>query len=236
MNLNIKNVEKSSTVDYPPYISCVIFFGGCNFRCPYCYNPDIIDPNNDVLPTIPEEEIIEWLKTRIGKLDAVVLSGGEATLKGDALVEFALKIKDLGFKTKLDTNGSNPETIKKLIDLKAVDFISVDIKSDIKEYETACGTKFDTNILDRTVELIKSSDIDHEFRTTVVPGIHTTSTICDIIRYLGKPKKYALQGFKALNTYDIKLQATKPYDIKTLNEMASEAIKISPDTKIEVRY
>jgi len=208
--MKIKNIEKSSTVDYPPYISAVVFLSGCNFRCPFCYNKELVD-NNSSLPDIPKDEVLEWLTTRDGKLDAVVLTGGEPTIHGEKLINFAREIKELGFKIKLDTNGSNPELMKRMIDEQLVDYIAVDLKSDRTTYNKACGIDFDMSKMDKTVSILSTNVVPYEFRTTVVPGIHDDTILKTMALYLKDAPKYAIQQFKPVNTLDPTYEKIIPF-------------------------
>jgi pyruvate formate lyase activating enzyme len=219
--MKIKNVEKSSTVDYPPYISAVVFLSGCNFRCPFCYNKELVDENSN-LPDIPMDEFIEWLKTRHGKLDAVVITGGEPTIHGQKLVDFCSIIKSLGFKIKLDTNGSNPELVKFLINEGFIDYIAMDIKSDAMHYDKACGIKVSMYDILQSINIIMSSGLPYEFRTTIVPGLHDDNTIKGIASMIKGSPKYAIQQFKPINTLD-------PEYIKIVPFSESEMEKFKKD-------
>jgi pyruvate formate lyase activating enzyme len=199
--MKIKNVEKSSLVDYPPHISCVVFLSGCNFRCGFCYNKSLV-VEDDSLPDIPKEDFLKWLEERIGKNDSVVLTGGEPTLHAE-LPEFCREIKQMGFKVKIDTNGTNPLMLKLLIDEKLVDFISMDIKADRMRYPQASGVGYDwMDNVEKSKNLIISSTTPHEFRTTLIPGIHDETVIKTICLWLKGAQKYSLQQFKPLNTLD----------------------------------
>jgi len=219
--MKIKNVEKSSMVDYPPYVSCVVFLAGCNFRCPFCYNKELVDDNSS-LPDIPKNEFLEWLTTRQGKLDAVVLTGGEPTIHGEELINFAREIKELGFKLKLDTNGSNPTIMHKLIEQKLIDYIAMDIKSDIMHYNEACGVDVSAHDILLSISIIMSCGLPYEFRTTIVPGLHDENTIKGIASLIKGTPKYAIQQFKPINTLD-------PTYIKIVPFSESEMEKFKKD-------
>jgi pyruvate formate lyase activating enzyme len=199
--MKIKNIEKSSMVDYPPYVSCVVFLAGCNYRCPYCYNGELATDTSN-LPNIPKDEFLEWLITRHGKLDAVVLSGGEPTIHDQELLDFAREIKELDFLVKLDTNGSCPKVTKTLLDQKLLDYIAMDIKSDISGYDNACGITVNMSDINDSITTIMKSGIPYEFRTTVVPSIHDENTLLNIGQMIKGAPKYAIQQFKPLNTLD----------------------------------
>jgi len=232
--MKIKNVEKSSTVDYPPHISAVVFLSGCNFRCPFCYNKDLAE-DNSTLPDIPIIEFIEWLKTRQGKLDAVVITGGEPTIHGHKLIDFCELIKALGFKIKLDTNGSNPELMKFLIDEGFVDYVAVDVKADRMRYNQACGVNFDMSKMDRTIKILAENVIPHEYRTTVIPGIHDESVLKTIALYIKDSSKYAIQNFKPINTLDPAYEKIIPFTEADMEKFKKDLEYLTTAMEIEFR-
>jgi len=186
-------------IDYPGKIAATVFTAGCNFRCPFCHNPELVhgsqlivhsDKQNKKL----EREFFEFLKTRQGKLDGVCVTGGEPTLQPD-LVEFISKIKKLGFAVKLDSNGTRPDVLRELFEKKLVDYVAMDIKSNLANYEKVCETKVDLERIKDSVELIRNSGIDYEFRTTVVPGLHKESDFEEIADWLDGAKKYTIQKY-----------------------------------------
>lgn len=162
----IGGIVKFSTVDYPGYVVASVFTIGCNMRCGYCHNPELVLPEQ-FADTIPEHEILEFLATRVGKLDGVAISGGEPTMQAD-LPQFIAKIKAMGFRVKLDTNGTNPGMVRKLISEQLVDFIAMDIKGPLEKYQQIAARPIDTDAIQESIHLIKT--IPHEFRTTIVAG------------------------------------------------------------------
>ena len=212
----IAGLEKMSLVDYDGYVSATIFTAGCNFKCGFCHNaPLVIDCNN--LPIIPEEEVLSYLKKRTGVLDAVCISGGEPTLQKD-LPFFIEKVKNLGYKVKLDTNGTNPELIKTLFSNKLCDYFAMDIKNDKFSYAKIIGfDKFDTVKIEKSVEFFLSNKVDYEFRTTLVKEFHKTENIALIGEWIKGANKYFLQKFKDGQTNingglsDIELETAKKY-------------------------
>ena len=203
----IGGLQKSSLIDYPEKISAIIFTQGCNFRCPYCHNPELI--NFSTNSSIDESVLFNFLKTRINKLDAVVITGGEPTLhKG--LPEFIKQIKDLGFLVKLDTNGTNPEMLKELLDKKLIDYVAMDIKAPIEKYSKIVCAKVDAEAVLKSIEILKSSEVDFEFRTTVVKSQLLPEDFGKIGELIKGVDKYYLQKFvptKTLNEFFIN-QAT----------------------------
>ena len=188
--MNIYDLNKLSLLDYPGKVSSIIFLSGCNMNCSYCYNSDLKVKSNG---RISEEELFEFLKSRIGKIDGVVITGGEPTINND-LPEFIKKIKDLGFLVKLDTNGTNPKMIEYLIQNSLVDYIAMDIKNDPLKYKMVTNTNNNIDDILLSVELIMNSRIEHEFRTTVF-NIHELDDLISIAK-LVSPSRYFLQDFK----------------------------------------
>lgn len=194
----IGGLQKSSLIDYPGKISAIIFTQGCNFRCPYCHNPELIIESGTA-NKMAVSDLLEFLKTRIGKLDGVVITGGEPTLhKG--LIEFVKQIKDLGFLVKLDTNGTNPEMLKTLIDEKLVDYVAMDIKAPIETYKEIVCANVDTAKIIESIELVKLSGLGYEFRTTVVKSLLEPSDFEKIGEMIKGAEKYYLQKFVPTKT------------------------------------
>ena len=199
--------QKLTLIDYPGKIATTVFTVGCNFRCPFCHNPELVD-----LPSIPplsrggnqggvEKEFLAFLKKRKGKLEGVCITGGEPTLQPD-LIDFIKKIKKLGFLVKLDTNGTRPDVLKKLYDLKLLDFVAMDIKNNKKRYKETCGNKVDIERIELSVDLIRNSGVPYEFRTTVVPGLHKEKDFEDIAKWLKGAKSYYLQEYREIKILD----------------------------------
>ena len=162
--MRIGGLQKFSFIDYPNKTAAIIFTQGCNFRCEYCHNPELVYYNMFQVP-MPEEQVFSFLESRKNQLDAVVITGGEPTLQQD-LIEFIKKIKGMGFLVKLDTNGSNPQVLEQIINQKLVDFIAMDIKAPFDKYNLVCCVPVDIDNIKLSIELIKNSGIDFLFRTT----------------------------------------------------------------------
>jgi len=162
--MKIGGLQKFSFIDYPNKTSAIIFTQGCNFRCAYCHNPELVYPNKYQVP-MPEEQVFAFLESRKNQLDAVVITGGEPTLQPD-LIEFIKKIKSMGFLVKLDSNGSNPKVLEQVINQKLVDFIAMDIKAPFDKYNLVCCVPININDITKSIDLIKNSGIDFLFRTT----------------------------------------------------------------------
>ncbi len=191
--MKIAGFDKLSLLNYPDMVSATIFTNGCNFLCPYCQNSALVlDAKDNEL--IPEEEVLDYLKERRKLLDGVCITGGEPTIQKD-LKEFIEKVKSLGLKVKLDTNGSHPEVIKELLDNNLIDYIAMDIKTVFSKYNQIANRKVDTDALRSSIDLIKNSNIDYEFRTTVVKEFVSYEDLIFILDYLNC-KKYYLQKFE----------------------------------------
>lgn len=183
-------------IDYPGHIAATVFTIGCNFRCPFCHNPDLVFPAH-LMPISDkfEKDFFNLLKDRQGKLEGVCITGGEPTLQPD-LQEFIEKIKSLGFKAKLDTNGARPDVLRLLYSKNLLDFVAMDIKSSPEAYNKTAGAKIDIERIKLSVELIRNSGVDYEFRTTAVPGLHEEKDFQAIAEWLEGSKKYVLQAFE----------------------------------------
>ncbi|MBR4350766.1 MAG: anaerobic ribonucleoside-triphosphate reductase activating protein [Bacilli bacterium] len=193
--MRIGGFNKLTTQDFPGNLACIIFTNGCNFDCDYCYNRDLVESH---APEISEEEIFSYLNQRKNMLDGVVISGGEPTIWND-LIPFMEKIKELGLKIKLDTNGYRPELLKEILDKNLVDYIAMDIKALFNEYYKIVNRKLDTDKLIESINLIKKSKVDHEFRTTIIKGFHTIEDLDKIVEVIdGSP--YYLQNFRMEDT------------------------------------
>ena len=192
----IAGLEKFTLLDYPGKIACTIFLFGCNFRCGYCHNPELVlsKPKN----SFSKDKVLSFLEKRKNQLEAVCFTGGEPLLTLEK--EFLKSIKKLGYLIKIDTNGSNPEKLKELIDEDLVDFVAMDIKSSGEKYSEVTGVKIKLGKIHESIKIIVSSKVDYEFRTTILMKYHNSREIENIGSQLfeiinKKPKKYVLQGF-----------------------------------------
>lgn len=189
----IKGFIKSSFVDFPDDVCSVIFLAGCNFRCPYCHNSDLVISNSS--ETIGENEVFEFLEKRKRFINTVCITGGEPTLKPD-LICFIKKLKNKGFNIKLDTNGTNPKLLKELLMLNLVDYIAMDVKNSLTKYEKTTGVHTQLNNIMESITLIKDSDIDYEFRTTIIKDFHSKEDILEIAKLLKRCKHFSIQQYK----------------------------------------
>ena len=186
-------INKLSLLDYPNKVSCILFTRTCYFRCPFCHNGLTLLEDHETVVTF--DEIISFLKKRQGVLDGVVISGGEPTLMPD-LVEKIRVIKDLGFLVKLDTNGTNPDMLLDLLDEHLIDYVAMDIKNSLEKYDLTAGAKVDKDKILKSIEILKSSGIEYEFRTTLIDEFHSRNEMYSIGKMLeGCPNLY-LQKFQ----------------------------------------
>ncbi|MEM4605805.1 MAG: anaerobic ribonucleoside-triphosphate reductase activating protein [Candidatus Pacearchaeota archaeon] len=194
--MKIKYIQKTTLVDYPGKIACTIFFFGCNFRCGFCYNPELVIEEKS--PDLNEKEIFDFLEKRKGQLEGVCLTGGEPLLSLEE--NFLRKIKNLGYSIKIDTNGSFPEKLKNLIDKKLIDYISMDIKGRKEDYEKITNATADLEKVEESMKIISSFN-EYEFRTTILEKFHDEKKVLEevewIYKVIGKKiKRFCLQGFK----------------------------------------
>ena len=219
---NIKSIQKTSLIDYPDKVSCVIFLGGCDFRCGFCHNPDLVLGD---LKSISEEEVLKFLEKKKKWLDGVVFSGGEPLLNKD-IVGFIKRIKNMGFLIKVDTNGNNPKLLKELIDKKLVDYIAMDFKNSFKKYEETINVKVDINKIKESIELIKNSGVEHEFRCTILPKLHTKRDILEMCNLI-KGNKFILQQFNnKVRLLNPDFQKYEQFSKEELEDIKKECDKI----------
>jgi pyruvate formate lyase activating enzyme len=222
--IKIGGLQKLTLIDYPGKVAATVFLIGCNFRCPFCQNPELISVERRTVlrnyggqSSVKEADFFDFLDSEQGLIDGVCITGGEPTIHAD-LIDFIKRIKSLGFLVKLDTNGSNPEILEKLIKEKLIDFIAMDIKTSLDKYEKAINTKIDLEKIKKSVDLIKNSGIDYEFRTTMVPGLVEKADIEKIGQWLQGVKKFALQQFQNKKVLDEEFEKIQPYSEEILKE------------------
>ncbi len=200
----IGGLEKLSLIDFPGYLSAIVFTKSCNFRCHFCYNPMLVFAegenelkNIDEGPSlIPEEDFFLFLKERVGKLEGLVISGGEPTLQPD-LKDFIIKVKELGYKVKLDTNGTSPEKVSDLIKNNLLDYIAMDLKAPLEKYEAVIGVKTDINKIKESIDLLIRGNVPYEFRSTLVPGLVNEDDILKMSKDIEGANLWYLQKFKS---------------------------------------
>lgn len=248
--MKIAGFQKVSLIDYPEKIAAVVFTPGCNFRCPFCHNSELVLFNiptnshprggNSVqkVKLIPEAEVFAYLKKRQGLLDAVVITGGEPTLQKD-LIDFIKKVKKLGYLVKLDTNGSNPELINRLITNQLIDYVAMDIKTSLDKYSKCAKNKTLIDNVLQSINILKSirahsratdscSLVSYEFRTTVVPGLLEKDDFEKIGTLLQGSKNYSIQQFRNKKTLTNSWTRVKPYspaELKEFTEIMKKYVK-----------
>ena len=216
--------QKFSLIDYPGKICAIVFTQGCNFRCPYCHNPELVEPSL-FGKIIPEEKIFSFLEKRKGKLDAVEITGGEPTLQKD-LVDFIRRIKEMGYLIKLDTNGSNPEMLEIIINHELVDYIAMDIKAPLEKYKEVIHSVINPEKIKRSIRTIMSSNIKYEFRTTVVKSQLSKGDIINIGKLIEGAELYILQKFIPSKTLDPNFLNEKTYSDGEFKELKKELEKL----------
>ncbi|MBO4342742.1 MAG: anaerobic ribonucleoside-triphosphate reductase activating protein [Clostridia bacterium] len=193
--MNIQGLQKLTLLDFPGKMACTVFTGGCNLRCPFCHNsPLVINPPSE--PAYSEDEIFDLLQKRKGILEGVAITGGEPLMQPDIEV-FMAKVKQAGFAVKLDTNGTYPEKLKRIVENGLADYVAMDVKSSKSGYPQCVGIKdYDTSKVNESMEFLKNSGADYEFRTTVAQGLHTAQDIEDMGKWVAGAKRHYLQQFK----------------------------------------
>ena len=209
--IKISGIQKLTLLDYPEHTACTLFVPGCNFKCPFCHNSELLSAGVEFYD---EAEIFAFLRKRVGVLEGVCVTGGEPTLYTD-LGRFLSKIKDLGYAVKLDTNGFLPDRLKELIDAGLVDYVAMDIKNSPERYAETVGLKpelFDITPIEQSIDIIMNSGKDYEFRTTVVTELFDERSIEGAARMIIGAKKYFLQKFVMRDTVPSKT-LTSPQSI-----------------------
>lgn len=221
----IAGLQKSSLIDYPNEIAAVVFTSGCNFRCPFCHNGGLLEDKKS--QKITPEEVLDFLKTRQNKLQGVVISGGEPTLHKD-LEDFAIKTRGLGFKIKLDTNGSNPSVLIDLINKNLIDYVAMDIKSPLRKYKEATNSNIDTEKIKESIDFLLKGKVDYEFRTTVVKESLSFDDFRIIAQEIKGAKRYFLQKFISEHAFDETFRDKTTYtkeEFEKIKEILSASIK-----------
>lgn len=227
--MKIGGFQKMTVLDYPGKVACTVFLAGCNFRCPFCHNALLVTKQNE--NEISAEAVIDYLSRRKGLLDGVCITGGEPLLNED--IELLLTpIKQLGYSIKLDTNGSRPQMLRRLVEKGLVDYIAMDIKSCPEDYPVVSSVKglnF-TDIRD-SIQYIMSCGIDYEFRTTVVKGLHTVDSVTSAAKMIRGAKRYYLQGFKDSGEL-INTSGLSAHSREAMEEMLLQVRKYVPEAEI----
>lgn len=217
--MSIGGLQKLTLIDYPGKLACTIFLTGCNFRCPFCYASELVLPEKiKKLPKISQKKLFEFLKEKKKLIDGVVICGGEPTMNR-GLIPLIKKIKKMGFLVKLDTNGSDPKTLKKLINEKLIDYVAMDLKAPKEKYQKVAGKKIDIKKIQESINILMEGMVDYEFRSTIVPTLHEKKDVIEMAKWIRGAKRYYLQNFRPEKTIDKKFEKIKPYPQEFLLEI-----------------
>lgn len=223
----ISGIQKFTLLDFPGKISCVIFTGGCNYRCGFCHNPEFVLPEELAKLSknfIPEEAVLNFLKQRQGMLEGVVITGGEPTIMRD-LEDFIVKVRSLGYAIKLDSNGNKPEVLQALIDKKLVDYVAMDFKTSLPDYKALVGQWADEIKLRESIELLKKGDVDYEFRSTLIREVHTREILEAMRETIAGAKRLYLQTFRNGITLSPAFAEYHPFSQEEMQAIAQQFSK-----------
>jgi pyruvate formate lyase activating enzyme len=222
--MNIRGFVDTSFVDWDGKVSSVVFTGGCNMRCGFCYNFGLV-MHPEKFDRIPVEHILDYLRENSDFLDGVCITGGEPTMQKD-LEGFCKRVKELGLEIKLDTNGTNPQVLKQLIDQGLIDYAAMDVKARLDEgvYSDLVGVSLNGSVddIERSIQIIIDSGVDHEFRTTVVPGVHSKEDVRQISKSIANANRYRLQKFQPHTRFE-DLNNQSPQSDDEMEELAQIA-------------
>ncbi len=226
----INGLQRVSIIDFPKRICAVVFTGGCNFRCPYCHNPELV-VGWEKLPTISEDEVLTFLENRRKLLDGICITGGEPTIH-KRLPDFIRKTKKRGFQVKLDTNGTNPSMIEELINGGLLDYIAMDIKATSEKYDIAAGVSVNLQDIEKSVGLIMRGKIDYEFRITVFPDFLSTEDGKKIGEWVKGARRFVLQRPRKLKMLLDVFKDRPVYAEKELNNIKNTLSNYVEEVKI----
>ncbi len=227
----IKGLEKFAPVDFPGFISSTVFLGGCNFRCPYCHNSDLV-VRPETLATIPLDYFAAYLDSRKGWLEGICVSGGEPLIDDDLEVLLGV-IKDRGLLVKLDTNGSRPELLEEMIGARLVDHVAMDVKAPLSRYKEVTRTDVSEHDIVRSIEVIRTSWLPYLFRTTVVPGLVGDKDLLEIAQMLHGASLFQLQAYSGQNPIDPSFLEIKPFPPEEIGRMAKRVKPYFGEVRVE---
>lgn len=224
--MKIYGLQKLTLLDFPQHTACTVFTSGCNMRCPFCHNASLVEGRGEAMS---ETELMAFLQKRKGLLDGVAITGGEPLLQPD-IADFIKEIREMGYAVKLDTNGSIPHKLKPLLDEKLLDYVAMDIKNAPDEYEKAAGVPVDFSKIQESIELLRNSGTDYEFRTTVVKGIHTEESLKGIAAILKEGDKWFLQQY--VDSGDILGGGTDAFTPDEMRALHAALVPAFPNTAL----
>lgn len=228
--MKIADIQKFSLIDYPGKICAIIFTQGCNFRCPYCHNPELVEPS--LYGTgLAEREVMAFLERRRGKLDAVSITGGEPLLQPD-LITFIDQVRAMGYLVKVDTNGSFPQVLEEMLNKGLLDYIAMDVKAPLEKYREVVKASIQPESIAQSIQLIVNSGIDYEFKTTVVNSLLTGQDLEKIGTLIKGAKRYFLQQFVPSKTLDPAFMNEKPWADDELSAVKERLEKVLPSVAI----
>lgn len=226
----VSGLQKLTLLDYPGKVACTVFTGGCNFRCPFCHNAPLVLPERLARDT-DEQEVLEFLSRRRGILDGVAITGGEPLLHA-GIGDFIGRIKELGFSVKLDTNGSFPDRLRSLVEQGLVDRVAMDIKNSPELYGVTVGLKgFDVSPVAESKDFLLSGQVEYEFRTTVVKGLHTQESLVAAAEWIRGAEEYYLQQFKDSGDV-IAISGLDAFDGPEMHALADAVRQVVPNVEV----
>jgi pyruvate formate lyase activating enzyme len=199
ISMKFSGLQRTTFSDFPGKVAAIVFTKGCNFRCPFCHNPELVAGPSDA--ELSEADVLAFLESRRGRLGGLVVTGGEPTLHA-GLAEFLASVRALGLATKLDTNGSRPDVLRRLLDEELLDFVAMDVKAPLRKYDVLAGCAVDPARVEESIRLIVASGIDHEFRTTALHRFLDDDDILEIGETVRGAQRYVLQPFVSAHTLD----------------------------------
>ena len=218
-------LQKLTLLDYPEHVACTLFTMGCNFRCPFCHNGSLVVGRDGAAEQLTEEDVMDFLTKRRNMLEGVCITGGEPLLQA-GLTEFVKQVKDLGYKVKLDTNGSFPDKLIELVESGLIDYVAMDVKNSRDLYSRTAGCAVDLENVSRSIEFLKSGAVDYEFRTTVTGTFHTATSIEQTAEWLAGAKRWFLQQFVASSDLiDITVTGCDVDTMRKYQEVAQKYVK-----------
>ncbi len=222
--MRICGLQGVSIIDFPGRIASVLFLGGCNFRCPFCHNPELV-LHADRQADIGLADVLRSVSERKGLVDGVVVTGGEPLINGEALLGLLRSLRDLGLSLKLDTNGYETDMLRTALGAGVVDYVAMDVKTSLERYGAAAGRDVDTDRIREAIDVVRQSGVPHEFRTTCVPGLVEQQDVVSIASLLGRTEHYVLQQFRATESVlEPSFANVTPYRPETLQSFA-DAVK-----------